>query len=82
MPLCVCEQSSKEVQPASWGKPEQSPACTQGASEPSAAPRLIPHQTFLAAMDQPRIDRSDDIVLGGVKELEDSFTVVGCIMAV
>lgn len=52
---------------------------TPGASEPSAAPRLIPQQTFQLPLDEPQIDRREDIVRDGVKELEDSFTLAGCI---
>lgn len=58
------------------------PCGTPGASEPSAAPRLIPQQTFQPPQDQPRIDRREVIVWGGVEELEDSFTTAGCLRIV
>lgn len=55
------------------------PCGTPGAAEPSAAPRLIPQQTFQALLDQPWMDRREGIMWGRVEESEDSFTTVGCV---
>lgn len=55
------------------------PCGTPWALEPSAAPRLIPQQTFQAPLDQRRMDRREGIVRGGAEEVEDSFTPAGCI---
>lgn len=41
------------------------PCGTPGACEPSAAPRLIPQQTFQTPLDQPRTDRREGIVCVG-----------------
>lgn len=58
------------------------PCGTPGASKPSAAPRLIPQQTFQPPLDQPWTDRREGIEWGGAEELEDSLTPAGCIRLV
>ncbi len=55
------------------------PCSTPGAFEPSAAPRLIPQQTFQPPLDQPWMDRREGIMQGRVEELVDSFTPAGCV---
>lgn len=77
---CVClrtilEGGSTNIQ----REARMEPCGTPGASEPSAAPRLIPQQTFQPPLDQPWTDRRESIMRGGVEELEDSFTPAGCI---
>lgn len=49
------------------------PRGTPGAYEPSAAPRLIPRQTFQLRLDQPWMDRMEGIMWGGVEELGGFF---------
>lgn len=53
------------------------PCVTPGAAEPSATPRLIPQQTLEHPLDQPRLDRREGIMWGGMEELKDSFTLAG-----
>lgn len=73
----VCLQTSLKGGSSNIHREVRTKHCsTPGASEPSAAPRLIPQQTFQPPLDEPRKDRREGIMWGGV---EDSFTLAGCI---
>lgn len=78
--MCVCllsilQGGSSDIQREVW----MEPCGTPGAAEPSAAPRLIPQQTFQPPLDQPWVDRREGIMWGGMEELKDSFTPAGCV---
>lgn len=74
--VCVCvlrsilEGGSSDFQ----REARMEPCGTPGAAEPSAAPRLIPQQTFQPPLDQSRTDRREGIKRGGAEKSEDSFT--------